>query len=590
MKRHLFRSISFLCLIAAFSLTSCSKIEDTPDNTPEIQQPAAITFTATLAPKGEGSQTKAITTGDKDGKEILNVAWVKDEQIAIFYEKTNDAKAKALATVTAVDAATGVATISASLTEAKDGGTAKFIYPYSLATKDGELNTGDGSAFRTQDGTIEYISRYLDAATGDGIIAVTGGAATVSGTVTMQNQVCICKFNFSGLSPDVTENYYDIIIKEKEGSKTNHTYTTAPIGITKASMGAVYMALLGTNDTNGKDFKFSVQGNKKSSSTADPEQKNYYETSSTNVKLEAGKFYRSIPVTVNINPISGNKFSTVTIPNDGRTYTLYGTTIVVTSGPAILCEGDATILLSGTNSVTTSADRQAAIFIPAGKTLTIQGSGSLTAESSGGAGIGGGHHGACGNIIIESGTIVAQGEDNAAGIGSGEEGTCGDITISGGTVNAMGGNDAAGIGGGHYGACGDITICGGIVIATGGFNAAGIGSAGEGICGDITISGGTITATGGTWAAGIGSGNRKESKYGTISIGKGITSVTATSGGPEAAPIGKGAVDQGSGTVTIDGKDTNTWTAGEDTDHLHWTVSNDGKTWTLTKKPESNQQ
>ena len=54
-------------------------------------------------------------------------------------------------------------------------------------------------------------------------------------------------------------------------------------------------------------------------------------------------------------------------------------------------------------------------------------------------------------------------------------------------------------------------------------------------------------------------------------------------------PIGRG-FDGTCGTVTIDGKDTNTWTAGEDTDHLHWTVSNDGKTWTLTKKPESNQQ
>lgn len=528
MKRHLFRSISFLCLIAAFSLTSCSKIEDTPDNTPEIQQPAEITFTATLAPKGEGPQSKAITTGEKDGKEILNVAWVKDEQIAIFYEKTNDAKAKALATVTAVDAATGVATISALLTEAKDGGTAQFIYPYSLA-KDGELNTGLYSQFRTQDGTIEYISRYLDAATGDGIIAVTGGAATVSGTVTMQNQVCICKFNFSGLSPDVTENYYTITIREKQGNSTTNTYTT--ISIAKASMDAVYMALLGAD---GKDFKFSVQGNYNDQHGMI--EKNYYETSSTNVKLEAGKFYRSIPVTVQFNPISGDKFSTVTIP-DGRTYTLYGATISVTSGPAIQCEGDATIILKGTNSVTASGTGQPAIFVPEGKTLTIQGTGYLTASGGpGGAGIGGGYkyeQGSArldgGNIVINGGTVIATGGYQAAGIGSGAGGFCGAITINGCTVTAQGGYGSAGIGGGIYGTCDKITI------------------------------------------------------------GSGLTSLTATMGDAAVTPIGRG-FDGICGTVTIDGKDTTTWTVGEDTDHLHWTVSTDGKIWTLTKKPESNQQ
>ena len=523
MKRHLFQSISFLCLIAAFSLTSCSKIEDTPDNTPEIQQPAAITFTATLAPKGEGPQSKAITTGEKDGKEILNVAWASGERISIYYQTANG-YAKTEAVVKAVN--NGVATIEATLTGAIDGGTAKFVYPYSLATDNGELNIdtkGTSSAFRKQDGTIEYISENLDAATSTVTIAVTGSTATVSGTVTMQNQVCICKFNFSGLSTDETENYYTITIREKQGNSTMNTYY-AP-NIAKASMDAVYMALLGAD---GKDFTFSLQGNHNDQNGT--MKKNSYVTSSTNVTLEAGKFYRSIPVAMGLEPISSQKNSTVFVPDRGI-LTLDVAKFNVANGPAIQCEGDATIILTGTNEVKTSDSGQPAIFIPEGKTLTIQGTGSLTASGGGGG----------------------------AGIGSGKAGTCGDITISGGTVTASGG------GGG-----------------------AGIGSGAEGTCGDITISGGTVTASGGIWAAGIGSG--AGSKYGTISIGKGITSVTATSGGSEAAPIGKGQADQGSGTVTIDGKDTTTWTAGEDTDHLHWTVSNDGKTWTLTKKPESNQQ
>ena len=61
MKRHLLEYIFALCLIAAFSLASCSRMEDIPDNAQEIQQPAEIAFTATLAPKGENPQSKAIT-------------------------------------------------------------------------------------------------------------------------------------------------------------------------------------------------------------------------------------------------------------------------------------------------------------------------------------------------------------------------------------------------------------------------------------------------------------------------------------------------------------------------------------------------
>ena len=60
------------------------------------------------------------------------------------------------------------------------------------------------------------------------------------------------------------------------------------------------------------------------------------------------------------------------------------------------------------------------IFIAPGETLTIDGTGSLTASSNGrGAGIGGGCKIDCGNIVINGGGITAAGGSNAAGIGSG---------------------------------------------------------------------------------------------------------------------------------------------------------------------------
>jgi hypothetical protein len=249
--------------------------------------------------------------------------------------------------------------------------------------------------------------------------------------------------------------------------------------------------------------------------------------------------------------------STITI-GSGETFTLSWTTLSVTSGPGIQCSGNATIILDGTNTVTTTAEGYPAIQAGgSGTTLTIQGSGSVTAT----------------------------GGDYGAGIGSRSTGAdvCGDITISGSAnVTATGGIHAAGIGSGQNNRCGNITINGGTVSATGGEYGAGIGSGSRsgsneeiGSCGNIIISGGTVSATGGGFAAGIGSGDY--GKFASINITSGITKVTATAGygaymaTSTAEPIGKGYNDNGSGSVTID--DTTSWTAGTNTTHFIWAVS-----------------
>ena len=189
----------------------------------------------------------------------------------------------------------------------------------------------------------------------------------------------------------------------------------------------------------------------------------------------------------------------------------------------ITCEGDATLVLEGTNTVCAGRgsdgyNNYPGIWIAPGKTLTIQGDGTLTAYSNAdspyAAGIGGGYKIACGNIVINSGTITATGGWNAAGIGGGNSASCGNITINGGTVTATGGTYGAGIG---------------------------CGAAGEnqGSCGNITISGGTVEATGGENAAGIGGGSTN-GVCGTITITKGVTSVTATKGANTPNSIGAG--------------------------------------------------
>ena len=169
-----------------------------------------------------------------------------------------------------------------------------------------------------------------------------------------------------------------------------------------------------------------------------------------------------------------------------------------------------------------------AIVGDSGTTLTITGSGSLTAQGGSGSGIGGGA--GIGMDYTNGGTLSG-----------------GNIVINGGTVIATGGRCGAGIGTG---------------LAMGMPEPANI------TCGDITINGGTVIATGGQFAAGIGTGvstgESASNGCGAITIGTGVTSVTATKGAGSPNSIGKGDADTGTqtcGTITIGG-DATTYATG----------------------------
>ena len=164
----------------------------------------------------------------------------------------------------------------------------------------------------------------------------------------------------------------------------------------------------------------------------------------------------------------------------------------------ITCLGDATIILSGTNTVRGFHKKYPGMIVAENKTLTIKGDGSLNAIGSGsfGAGIGSGYNVLYGNIEIQGGTITATGGSRAAGIGSGGSDNggssrCGNITISGGTVTAQGGSSTgAGIGCGQYAGCGNITITNGVTKVTAKSNGTySIGPDGSayGSCGTVTI-------------------------------------------------------------------------------------------------------
>ncbi|MCQ2570856.1 MAG: hypothetical protein MJ154_01230 [Candidatus Saccharibacteria bacterium] len=295
--------------------------------------------------------------------------------------------------------------------------------------------------------------------------------------------------------------------------------------------------------------------------------------------------------------------------DSSETHTLSNVNIESTSGPAITIPAgeNVTLVLEGENYLK-GAPGYAAIYVAKGATLTISGEGKLTAiggegikytsknltASGAGAGIGGNgaayerinnantevRDASCGEIIIESGEIIATGGqakdgNYASGAGIGTGGTSasrntsattivtesGKVTINGGSITATGGagevnsetGGGAGIGaggtmGGAYGygfskADMGVEIHGGTIVATGGNDGAGIGSGANTHMSSVVIDGdANVTANGtgessGRWGgAGIGGGDN--GNINSIAI-SGSAKVVAKAAGA-AAGIGGG--------------------------------------------------
>ena len=177
---------------------------------------------------------------------------------------------------------------------------------------------------------------------------------------------------------------------------------------------------------------------------------------------------------------TGGSDTHITI-EDGATVTLSGVNITGIKEDndhywsAITCLGDATIILAeGTTNTLKGSFQNSAIHVPEGKTLTIQGKGSLTAygnENSAAIGAGYSRRHNCGNIIINGGTIIAYGCEYCGGIGAGMHGNCGDVTITENvtsvtavkgeqTIYTSGVGAPYSIGAGREGRCGTVTIGG----------------------------------------------------------------------------------------------------------------------------------
>ena len=143
-------------------------------------------------------------------------------------------------------------------------------------------------------------------------------------------------------------------------------------------------------------------------------------------------------------------------------------------GAGLACIGNATIILEGTNVVNAFHYEFPGIFIGSGYTLTIKGDGKLVASGFAegwGAGIGGGadaNVSNCGNIVIESGDIVANGGIDAAGIGgAGANFTgCGVVVIGPNVTSITATGGWTPIGPGREGDCAGVIVDGTLGDAT----------------------------------------------------------------------------------------------------------------------------
>ena len=532
-----FLSMAALALVGAMTV-SCSSDDNIID---QAQQPATNAgnveiLTTTVSLGGDGATRALTSTGVK--------TFAEGETMAIYYwkNKGNDHVKAVSAPLTAGDITNGGKSATFTFTLDNPYKDMSVVYTYPAAMANADFTPNYDALYNNQDGTLATLASNFDFCTRSG--AWSGDNLP---SVTLVNQLAILAINLKNSTgaSDITGDITGMTI-----SDGTNTYAVSR----SAAAGPIYVAIRPTSDAT-----ITV--------TATDGTKNYTKTL-TSKTYEAGNGY---PVSwkmaklTDLSSISGTEYTvqdgevlTGTLASnvkisiaDGATVTLKDVNITNLGNncnwAGINCPDDATLVLEGTNTVCAGRDGSGynnypGIYIAPDKTLTIQGDGTLTAYSVAsypyGAGIGGGYDNACGNIVINGGTITAMGGQNSAGIGGGSNASCGNITINGGTVTATGGESGAGIGGG-YASCGNITINGGTVTATGGANAAGIGGGENVSCGNITISGGTVEATGGELAAGIGGGCNNP-VCGTITITSGVTSVTATKGPGASNSIGAG--------------------------------------------------
>jgi len=589
-KRYIF-SLAALALLTA-ACSSDEMVLNPADQPAPVEQ--KIPFTAVISADAAG--TRALTEAS-DGKTIT-AKWEKEEKVALIHGEIID-----VLEVSSVDATSGAATISGTITSPTDGESVFVVYvghqhvnmsnyvsrlqeiytsykadnPESSAIPTSIISEPVNELLATQDGTLETISNKHDYRFARSTFAVSDGTATFASEVKMPASYAIWKLN---LTTDGTTALKAKKLVMKKDGEANVTID------------------LGTDTSSEFYVAFIVSPSTYSFEATDSDDKTYSCTPTVSSTLEAGKFYRSTLTMTSGNTYrvytSGTAYTDETIPTDAVTIT--STTTTWTGGKTYLVSGDVTIsgsvALSGEGDVNLILKDGALLTISGaigggGNTLNIygqkEGTGELSAKrtdeepiaitaknlnvhggkitvpsSEQGIETGGTftiYNGiinttgtangimALGPMNVYGGEITAKSTEGGAAISLYKEGSndnC-NLTISGGKVTATNTGSSYGIYNPE-----NIIITGGTVEATGKEGNAGISAK------NLSISGGTVTATGNGGGEGILCNDDAES---TITIDGGT--VISTANGNAGVGLEASIIIINDGDVTATGGNAN---------------------------------
>ena len=233
MKTMRFFSMAALALVGAM-MTGCTNDDNFID---EPQQPAntdnIVTMTTTISLDDGEPMTRALTAAGVK-------TFVAGEQIAVVYENTSSemVKVESVALEDGDIANEGkTATFTVTLTNPKESGEVKYIYPAAMAKDDGSINY---DALATQDGTLETLASNLDFAMYEGSLTASAG---LPASPTLTNQLAILALTLKTIDGN----------SEVTGSITSMNITDGTNSYTvtrSAAEGPIYVAIRPTSSAN----------------------------------------------------------------------------------------------------------------------------------------------------------------------------------------------------------------------------------------------------------------------------------------------------------------------------------------------------
>ena len=287
-KTFRFLSMAALALMGAM-MTSCSS-EDNIISEPQQPQDKAnvVTLTTTVNfDDAAGAATRALDINYTDKK--LTKTFAAGDYIAVIYENTSGNKVKAVSE--ALTAGGKSATFTVTLTNPKENGSVKYIYPAAMA---GDTDV-DYSNLNEQDGTLATIASKYDLAVFDGSLSGTALPALAS----LANKLAIIAYTIkdNAATPnDLTSGITGMTVSDG----TNSYAVTR-----SADDGPIYVAI---QPTGGANIEYTATDGSK-----------YYAKSVTGKTYVANNFYQQgllmtkVAEAVNLGLPSGVKWANVNV-------------------------------------------------------------------------------------------------------------------------------------------------------------------------------------------------------------------------------------------------------------------------------------